>query len=155
MSETALDIKSIIAVLHSVMEALEPSWTGLQQVERWEDLARRLSDIAAKSPPWGWRYLQGVSVGSIEPSGKLARAINALGASLDGLRAEIGYAQAVTVYAAPGTVKPGSLVMAMSRPCGYARCPVWFIPRVPNQKYHHPDCREAHKRAGRGRVQAG
>lgn len=146
MSENTLDIKVIVSILRSIIEALEPSWEGLSQVERWEDLSRRLSDIAHKDPPWGWRYMQGVSVGKIDPSGKLTRAIQAFAASLDGLRAEIGYAKAVTVYAAPGMVKPGSLVLAASRPCHYIRCPIWFIPRTPNQKYHHPDCKAAYQR---------
>lgn len=58
----------------------------------------------------------------------------------------IGGAETVSILAAPGTVKPGSLVLASSQPCKYHACRVWFVPRVPWQVYHARDCARAARR---------
>lgn len=141
MSETAHDPYGILSILESIFEALEPSWAGLQKVDRWIDLSRRLSHIASKEPPWSWRYMQGVATGSIAPSPKLVHAITTFAGSLDDYPVDLGFAQPVLVLAAPGTIKERALVLGASRPCENANCRVWFVPRVPWQKYHSADCR--------------
>ncbi len=109
-------------------------------VEEKQAIADRLSAIAKKARPWTWRYVQSVLAGSIEPSPAFATAVNTLGASLDGVPLEVATSRRVQVLAM-GQVKPGSLVLADSRACANPACPIEFVPRTPNQRYHSAACR--------------
>jgi hypothetical protein len=68
MSETELSPEEISQVLSALLEALRPSVNGLGHVALYKESAKRLSVIAQKEPPWGWRYIQGVEKGTIAPS---------------------------------------------------------------------------------------
>lgn len=132
-----------------LLEILQPSLEGMGKVEVYEELARRLSAVANKKPEWGWRYVQGVRTGTIEPSPKMVRAIEVLAASMDGMPVEISNAERVSVYAQPGTIRSGSLILASSRMCKSPVCKVSFVPRTPNQVFHNPRCQKIYARIQR------
>lgn len=121
---------------------LYPSAVDQQgKISVYRDMARRLSQIARKTPPWGWKYIESVLHGTVQPSARLWRAAQLLAASLDGSDARISGMQAVQVYADPGTVAANAVVLAPSRHCADPSCRVQFVPVVPNQRYcpiHRP-----------------
>jgi len=123
--------------LHSLFEALRPSWGENGEVAFYQELAKRLSKIAHKEKPWGWRYVQSVDHGTLghAPSRKFIRAVEVLAAESDGLPVFIAETEAVTVYARAGTVHPNSILLAKSKACANPTCGIHFIPRVPWQKY--------------------
>lgn len=105
------------------------------KVETYTELAEKLSAIARKENPWGWRYVQSVHTGSVAPSEKFTNAVEILMASLDGLPAFIAETEPITVYARPGALHPGSVILGESKTCANPKCTVHFVPRVPWQKY--------------------
>ena len=110
------------------------------KVETYTELAEKLSAIAHKENPWGWRYVQSVHVGSVAPSEKFTNAVDILMASLDGLPAFIAETEPITVYARPGAIHPNSVILGESKTCAQPDCSVHFVPRVPWQKYC-PNCK--------------
>ena len=149
MSETAFSPQEISQALGVLLEALRPSVNGLGHVALYKEIARRLSAVARKQPPWGWRYIQGVEKGTITPSRKLTRAVFSLGATLDGVPALVADTEPVQVYARPGAVRPGSIILGESKTCARPGCPVSFIPRVPWQKFCSSECRGKAKKQDR------
>ncbi len=113
---------------------------ALISVEDLQGIADKLSQVAKKEPAWGWRYLRNVLNGKIEVSTRLANAIMALGATMDGIPVQVAAGKPVQVLAV-GEVKPGALILADSRPCSRPGCPVHFVPRVPWQRYCSVGCR--------------
>jgi len=107
--------------------------------DKFGDMAVRLSKIAKKSPAWGWRYVQSVASGTVEPSKKFADAVQILAVSIDGIPVSLAGASPITVYAETGTIKEGSLVMNKSVRCANPSCTVEFVPNVPWRK-HCPVC---------------
>jgi hypothetical protein len=107
----------------------------LGNVKFYDHLAGQLSKIASRPKPWTWRYVQGVQAGTVEPSPAFSRAVNALGAAIDDVPAILAYTVTVQVYARPGAVPPGAIVLAEARACAWPGCQVIFVPTVPNQKY--------------------
>lgn len=101
----------------------------------YKDMARRLSRLARKNPAWGWKYIESVLHGSVQPSRRLMRACEQLAASLDGSDGRIIGMQAVQVYADPGSVAANALVLSPSRACAHPTCRINFIPVVYNQQY--------------------
>ena len=149
MSEIAFSPQEISQVLSVLLEALRPSVNCLGHVALYKEIARRLSAVARKQPPWGWRYIQGVEKGTIAPSKKLGRAVFSLGATLDGVPALVADTEPVQVYARPGAVRPGSIILGESKTCARPSCPVSFIPRVPWQKFCSSECRGKVKKQDR------
>lgn len=123
--------------LHSLFDALRPSWGEKGEVAFYQELAKRLSAIARKEKPWGWRYVQSVDHGTLghAPSREFLRAIGILAAEADGLPMFVAETEAVTVYARSGSVHPNSILLAESVACAQPTCTIHFIPRVPWQKY--------------------
>jgi hypothetical protein len=113
-----------------------------------DHLAEQLSALAGHRPPWTGRYIQSVAAGTLAPSAAFALAIDAYGASLDDTPLLVAYTVPVTVYARPGQIPPGSLVLADARPCAWPGCNVVFVKRVPWQKYC---CADLHRQAERGK----
>ncbi|HNB54986.1 MAG TPA: hypothetical protein PK530_23755, partial [Anaerolineales bacterium] len=62
--------------LKALMDIFEPTQNG--KVALYNHLAYQLSEIAGRSPPWTWRYVQGVLVGTLSPSPAFAQAVLAL-----------------------------------------------------------------------------
>lgn len=115
------------------------------RVDDLQGIADRLSDLAGHSPGWGWRYLRNILNGKIDASRILLDAIMRLGALVDGAPKDLARSTRVTVNAI-GTVKPGALILADSRPC---ICGIDFVPRSWNQKYHSVECKKAARRLTR------
>jgi hypothetical protein len=90
---------------------------------------------------WTWRYVQGVEKGTIQASRDFERAVRAVGMALDGAPVEMRGTVAVEVFAEPGAVLAGSLILGKTQICAWPGCGVKFVPRVPWQKY----CRKGHK----------
>jgi hypothetical protein len=131
--------------LQLLLDALRPSLNGRGHVAFYTDAARRLSVIVGKKPAWGWRYIQGVEKGTIEPGRKLTRAVAALAASMDGVPAFVADTEPVQVYARPGAVRPGSVILGESRTCANPGCTISFVPNVPWRRYC-PNCGGRKKR---------
>jgi hypothetical protein len=123
--------------LHSLFEALRPSWGKNGEVAFYDQLAKRLSQIARKNKPWGWRYVQSVDHGTLghPPSRRFIRAAEVLAAEVDGLPAFIAETEPITIHARPGSVHPNAILLSESKLCANPTCTIHFIPRVPWQKY--------------------
>lgn len=122
---------------HSIFNALRPSWGKNGEVAFYQELAKRLSQIARKNKPWGWRYVQSVDHGTLghPASRSFMRAVEVLAAEVDGLPAFIAETEPIMVHARPGSVHPDSIVIGESKACANPTCTTHFIPRVPWQKY--------------------
>jgi len=134
------EAKYIREGLSLLVEYFEAMRAELGTVSFYEMLARKLSRVVRKEPAWTWRYAQGVHAGSILPSKLFASAVNAMGAVLDEVPAALIYTVEVRIFAPPGKVQPGSLVLGSSKVCARPGCRVMFVPRVPWQKYHETEC---------------
>lgn len=123
--------------LHSLFDALRPSWGKKGEVAFYQELAKRLSEIARKEKPWGWRYVQSVEHGTLghAPSRRFLQAVAVLAAESDGVPEFVAETEAVMVYARAGAVHPNSILLAESKGCANPTCKIHFIPRVPWQKY--------------------
>lgn len=133
--------------LSSIFDALRPSWGKNGEVAFYQELAKRLSQIARKNEPWGWRYVQSVDHGTLghPPSRRFLRAVEILAAEIDGLPAFVADTEPITVHARPGAVHPNAIVVGESKPCANPSCTIHFIPRVPWQKYC-PRCAKLKRR---------
>lgn len=130
-------MKQIQITLNQIIEAQGRS----QSVSDLETTAADLSRIVGKSPPWSARYLRSVINGTLEPSRKLSKAVQILGATLDDTPQLLANVEPVTIYAPPGSIRPGAVILGKSKPCYNPTCPVYFVPVVPWQKYCTKDCR--------------
>ena len=122
-----------------------------ETVSGYAELAVRLSAVAHKDPPWSWRYPRSVRSGTVQASPRFRRAIEALGAELDGAPPLLAQAHEVTVLSINGNLEPGTLVLGSTKPCAYPACAVRFVPRVPWQRYHSIECRRLDYRRGANR----
>ena len=113
----------------------------LGTVRFYEMLAVKLCGAIGRKKVWTWRYVQGVEKGSIQASREFERAVVAVGMALDGAPVETRGTVAVGVFAEPGAVLEGSLILGKTQICAWPGCGVKFVPRVPWQKY----CRRSHK----------
>ncbi len=114
-------------------DPLEASPDDLQIV------ADKLSDVAGKTPAWGWRYMRNVLNRKIEASAAMTQAIMQLGAMQDGAPARLVKGKAVQVYAI-NEVKPGSLVFGSSRVCANPACAVTFVSDIWNKRCCSKEC---------------
>lgn len=112
-------------------------------VEAKTDVADRLGQMVGK--PWGWRYIHNVLHGKINASKELQDAIIRLGASIDGMPEILAKSRPVQCLAI-GDVRPGALILADSRRCGYPPCGIWFVPTAKHQRYHSIECKRAWER---------
>ena len=119
------------------LDALTGVFGKSGKVETYTVLAEKLSAIAHKENPWGWRYVQSAHQGTLghEPSRKFIRAVEILVSDLDGFPAFIAETEPITVYARPGAIHPNAIVLSESKPCSEPTCTIHFVPRVPWQKY--------------------
>lgn len=116
------------------------------KVEFWEMVAYKLSRIVGKDPAWSWRYPQGVMVGTVEPSKKFVSAVYALGAALDEVPTVLAYTVQVRVFAKPGKVEDGAVILGESKPCGNPACKVMLVPNVPWRVYCSSECEKQAKK---------
>lgn len=120
--------------LAEIIEHFRPTLNGRGQVEFLDVIAAKLNRVDG-SANWGWRYVQSVQRGTVEPGKRMVRAIMALAAALDDVPVEIARAEIVQVNAAPGKVRPGAYVMGESRVCARPGCGLVFVPNVPWRKF--------------------
>lgn len=87
--------------------------------------------------PWTYRYVEGVHKETIkDPSPAFRDAVARLGASLDSSMPPVYEgAEPVQVFAIPGKVQPGSMILGNSRRCDNPRCRAWFVPDHPARRY--------------------
>jgi hypothetical protein len=107
-----------------------------------EDVAGRLSAIAGKSPMWSWRYLRNIINHKLEPGKPIVEAALRLEIALKGIQVDIAKSDRIDVHAM-GNVRPGSLILADSKPC--AGCGLNYVPRVSNQRFHSDACRKEYR----------
>ena len=142
VSENSISAMSTSDTLRELLALLDEILKHADHKDLYTDMAARLSKIARKAPAWGWRYVQSVASGTVEPSKKFARAVDTLAVTMDGVPVQFAKTAPVTVYAETGTVANGALVMAGSIPCAAPSCTVLFVPNVPWRR-HCPVCRPA------------
>jgi len=121
--------------LNLVLAMLEPALSSSSKSNFYYQIAIRLSRIARKKAPWSWRYIQGVSAGTIRPSKRFAAACNLLSETLNGTPPELTGLIPVRILAQPYLIRPDSVITFPSHICQFPSCTCTFIPRVPNQKY--------------------
>ena len=121
--------------LNLVLAMLEPALSSSSKSNFYYQIAIRLSRIARKKAPWSWRYIQGVSAGTIRPSKRFSVACNLLAETLNGTQPELVGLVPVQIYAQPNLIQPNSIITFPSYICAYPSCTRTFIPRVPSQKF--------------------
>lgn len=127
--------KAISQDLWTIFEILKAVQPHDGKTAIYERMAARLSQMVNKRPPWGWRYIQSIMGGTIQPSPELTRAVQLMTAAIDGTPPEFAEAKEITVMADPANVHAGSLVLGQSKQCEYDACPILFVPTVPWGKY--------------------
>lgn len=140
MSETPQNPSLTHTALKVLIAVFETTQNG--KVALYNHLAYQLSEIAGRSPPWTWRYVQGVLAGTLSPSPAFAQAVFALQVATQKRPFTHVGLELVQIYARPGTVQPGALVMAESRPCARPTCSICFVPEFPEQIYC-PNCQNS------------
>lgn len=136
----AFSDNTVSDALKSLVEALGYSLLTMTPADK-SALAVKLSAVEGISPPWTWRYVHNVLRGKIDASEKFGRAVHKLLAVFDG--ADPLMVQMVKVQVFARNVKPGAVILAASRKCANPNCPIEFVPVVPRQRFHSPECREA------------
>lgn len=134
VSEIEINAMSIRETLLELLTLLDTMVDYSDHKDKYSDMAARLSKIARKDPAWSWRYIQSVAAGTVEPSRKLGRAVDALAVTFDSVPVPFATSSPVTVYAETGTIANGALVMAGSKRCASPSCTVIFVPNVPWRK---------------------
>jgi hypothetical protein len=132
-------------MIQSGLEEIVNAFGGVPaegKVKFWTELAAKLSRIVGKEEPWDWRYPKQVYDGTNKPSELFAAAVMALGAALDEVPTVVTYTVQVRVFARPGTVDDGSIVLGASKPCSRPGCPVRIVPNVPWREYCSDECRK-------------
>jgi hypothetical protein len=140
VSENLITTPPIQETLNQLLALLGEILQHKDHKDLYTDMAGRLSAIARKDPAWGWRYVQSVASGTVQPSKRFARAVDALAVTFDGIPVHFANSAPVTVYAEAGTITEGALVMAGSIRCATPSCSVIFVPNVPWRR-HCPICR--------------
>lgn len=133
-----------VRALAEIVAHFEPSLNGQGKMKFYEALAAKLSAAVRQDPPWTAKYIQSAISGTVL-RGPLRRAILALAASLDDVPIAFARAEAVEVYAEPGTVKPGAYVFGQSVACAHPPCRSVFIKDNPRRIYC-PRCDSPQKR---------
>lgn len=113
-------------------------------VSTYQDFIKRLSAVAHKSPAWSWQYLKSVlhfeeaeGRKGIAPSKLFMRAVEVLSAEVNGIPAIVVNTEPVMVYALPGSVRAGALLIGKSFRCAYLPCTIVEVKTHPRQIYCH------------------
>ncbi len=131
LDQAAYELREIMAAL-----GLRPT------MRNFEVVARDLSRLAGRHPPWTKKYIHSAYHARIEVSPALAKAINDLAQRVDGTPSGVAGSVYVSVLAQP-KIPEGVLLPAKAQvvKCATPGCPVWFIRIHPRQIYHDPTCR--------------
>jgi len=134
-----------ISIFQGMIDALYEFLDVGEKVKTYERLAEELSAIAGKNVPWGWRYVQSVHKGTVEPSHKFVWALQARVVKLDDVPSILAASVPVEVRAAPNNNIGGSYVMGRAHLCANPQCNVRFVPNHPSRIYC-PECSPSRKR---------
>jgi len=132
-------MKPIQSTLKLIYDALRPSYEGQPKKIVYEEIARRVNDLAGKT--WTWRYIQSVLSGTVSPKEEFVRVVTVIAESLHGEGVMVG-TEDVVVRAKFGTLHSGAVVLASSKPCKNPSCTVYFVPKQSGQKYCSQACRK-------------
>lgn len=119
---------------------------GLLQIPRAlaNQVAEALSMLAGRPTAWSGRalvqYYQHPE--TYRPGAKLIAALLTMGERLDGVNPTRAGTIAVEVYAQPGTILPGTVILRPTQRCHNPLCGIFFI-GSPTQKYCCKKCRQA------------
>lgn len=108
-------------------------------------LKRAINPRAKK--PYSRQYISRLEHSKDIITPEIAGAIWSIATAFDDIPAGIGGAVNVGVLAAPNQIPEGAYLppTALAVKCARPGCAVIFIKDHPFRKYHHPDCRKAHK----------
>jgi hypothetical protein len=125
----------ILETIRELYNLIAVSQPKAGSVKNHTKLARQLSKIVKREKPWGWRYVQSVAKGTVQPSKDMRQAVDRLALAMDGTPAMLADVEEVTVVALRGSLQAGALVLPKSQLCQQPGCRITFVPRVPWQKY--------------------
>jgi hypothetical protein len=130
---------SQVDLLKSIYQAVYGDLSGPGRLSSLEELARALSKIAGKEPPWTARYLNSIILGhkGFSVTAELSQAIQVYAARLDEAHPLQALLVEITAYSINGRVRPGSIITGESKRCD---CGVLFVPHHPRQKYCCAEC---------------
>lgn len=138
-----VDKPDITQWLDMIIEHYSNNRLTMGNVEFYGLLATKLSGIVRKNDPWTWRYVYSVHTGSLAPSKLFIQAVQALGVAIDGAPPVVAWSEEVSIFAPPGLVRGGAIVLLGSKPCAGPGCNLMIVSRG---KYCSDDCRKAARR---------
>lgn len=148
-AQNAAEIETAITWLNQICDHFQPTLNGQGSQQFHQAIADKLNAIAQPKKPWSQRYIVSVRNGKVEPSQAMIWAIRALAYSLDDTPLIVARSKPVQVLAA-GQVHQSAVILGDSKPCGFAGCPVQFVPVVPWQRYCCSECRIKNAKLLRG-----
>lgn len=138
--------------LEMIVEQFADQREGLGTKRFFELLAQKLSAVVRREKAWSWRYVQSVHAGSLEPSQIFGQAVQALGAALDDTPIGAAWTEAVRVFAPPGMVREGAVVLMPAKPCRGPGCRLWIVGRA---AYCSDECRRKARKMRRAGERTG
>jgi hypothetical protein len=135
MQKSIVDLPDAVSIFRELLEVWGYNRYTLTDADK-RKIGADLARFIGRTKPYSREYITNILAG--RHVGETVRvAILNLLAVADGAKIEQVKSQTVSVQAM-GEVHPGSLILSNSRQCV---CGLWFVPRVPNQKYHTSSCR--------------
>lgn len=130
-------------VLELVSFFREGPGKGLKDRELYQTVVDQLNAITGRDgkpgskAAWTYRYVEGVCKGTVANIGKdFLDAVDHLGSTLESsMPPAYAGTEPVQVYALPGHLLPGTLVLGKAQRCQAPGCRVWFVARSANTKY--------------------
>jgi len=141
-----VDKPDITQWLDLIIEHYSNNRLTMGNVEFYTFLAHKLSGIVRKNDPWTWRYVYSVHTGSLAPSRLFIQAVQALGIAIDGAPSGVAWSETVSIFAPPGLVRGGSVILMASKPCAGPGCNLMIVSRG---KYCSEDCKRAARKLRR------
>jgi hypothetical protein len=105
----------------------------------YKNIAAELNALAGKS--WTWNYIHLVNSGTLKASPNLLRTIDRLYNKIN-MPTLMENFETVLVLAPKGLIPENTIVTIAAKKCSRKSCQKHFIPRIHNQKYCSPICRE-------------
>lgn len=136
MQKSIVDLPDAVSIFRELLEVWGYNRYALTDADR-RKIGADLARFVGRSKPYSREYISNILAGR-HVGDKIRVAIWNLLMIADGLQIEQVKSQTVSVQAM-GDVHPGSLILSGSVLCP---CGIWFVPRVPNQKYHTPACKK-------------
>jgi hypothetical protein len=126
-------------ILKQKISALRRFLAGASVAGTYKNIAAELNALAGKS--WTWNYIHLVNSGTLKASPKLIRAIDRLYNKIN-TPTRIENFETVLVLAPKGLIPENTILAITPKKCGRKSCQKYFIPKIHNEKYCSPTCRE-------------